>query len=304
MRITTVILAVMMVMSSQSIAQNSSVEIENILSRLNTLEQLTNKLNQQSMTNSAQLLEYEAKLKKANDSIANLKVDIYKLQSRMHDVTNQLGMEIKETKETTDGEISNLNDSVTQKTVYWILSFLLGVSLTVFGFVLLRKQSNKDKITLAEQIKNTSAILRDEQLKWDDQLLKLLETQMKLMDEQRRKVPSPSDEIDHSLALKVADEIVRIQNNLMHMAPETKGLKQLQASVRRIQDNFEANGYEMIEMLNKTYDEGMKVSVNFRVDEKLSKDEKLITRVIKPQVNFRGIAIQIAQIEVSCGSDE
>ncbi len=303
MRITTVILAVMMVMSSQSIAQNSSVEIEKILSHLNTLEQLTNKLNQQSMTNSAQLLEYEAKLKKANDSIANLKENIYKLQSRMHDVTNQLGMEIKETKETTDGEISNLNDSVTQKTVYWILSFLFGVSLTVFGFVLLRKQSNRDKINLADQIKNTSDVLREEQLKLDDQLLKLLETQMKLMDEQRRKVPSQSDEIDHSLALKVADEIIRIKKNLMHMDPATKGLKQLAAAVKRIQDNFEANGYEIVDMFNKPYHEGMKVTANFRLDENLSKEEQIITNIIKPQVNFRGVMIQSAQIEVSCGEE-
>ena len=31
----------------------------------------------------------------------------------------------------------------------------------------------------------------------------------------------------------------------------TKGLKQLSASVKRIEDNFVANGYEMPELLNK-----------------------------------------------------
>lgn len=303
MRITTFILAAIIVFSSSLRSQSNNVEVEKLLLRVNALEQLTNRLNQQSMTNSAQLLEYEAKIKKANDSIASLKEDIYKLQSRMHDVTNQLGMEIKETKKTTNGEISNLNDSMTQKTVYWILSFLFGVSLTVFGFVLLRKQSNRDKINLADQIKNTSDVLRDEQLKLDDQLLKLLETQMKLMDEQKKTVPSHSDEIDHSLALKVADEIIRIKKNLMHMDPATRGLKQLSAAVKRIQDNFEANGYDIVDMFNKPYHEGMKVTANFRLDENLSKGEQIITNIIKPQVNFKGVMIQSAQIEVSCGEE-
>ena len=85
------------------------------------------------------------------------------------------------------------------------------------------------------------------------------------------------------------------------MDAETKGLKQLSASVIRIQDNFKANGYEMIDMLNKPYDQGMKVSANFIPDETLKAGEQIITRIIKPQVNFNGVMIQSAQIEVSQG---
>src|SRR5690606_35858018 len=104
---------------------------------------------------------------------------------------------------------------------------------------------------------------------------------------------------DHKLALKVADEIVRIQKNLERMDGNTKGLKQLSASVKRIQDNFAANGYELVEMIGKEYNEGLKASVNFIQDEDFDENKKIITRIIKPQVNYNGTMIQTAQIEVT-----
>ena len=102
-------------------------------------------------------------------------------------------------------------------------------------------------------------------------------------------------------ATKVADEIIRIQKNLTRMDEKTKGLKQLAASVKRIQDNFAANGYEIVEMLGKEYNEGMKVSANFIPDDNLEAGQQIITRIIKPQVNYKGVMIQSAQIEVSQG---
>lgn len=85
------------------------------------------------------------------------------------------------------------------------------------------------------------------------------------------------------------------------MDEKTKGLKQLSASVKRIQDNFASNGYELVEMLGKPYKEGMKVTANFIPSEDIEKGKEIITRIIKPQVNYQGIMIQSAQIEVSLG---
>ena len=110
-----------------------------------------------------------------------------------------------------------------------------------------------------------------------------------------------SEEIDHSLALKVADEIIRIQKNISNMDPETKGLKQLEFAVERIQDNFKENGYEMVELLNKPYDQSMKVSAKFKHDETLKHGEQIITRIIKPQINYNNVIIQEAEVEVSVG---
>ena len=83
------------------------------------------------------------------------------------------------------------------------------------------------------------------------------------------------------------------------MDDNTKGLKQLNSSVQRIQDNFAANGYELVEMLGKDYSEGMKATVNFIQDEDYEAGKRIITRIIKPQVNYKGTMIQTAQIEVT-----
>ena len=104
---------------------------------------------------------------------------------------------------------------------------------------------------------------------------------------------------DHSLALKVADEIVRIELNMSRMDSSIKGYKQLAKAVERIKDNFKANGYEIVDMLGKPYNEGMKVIANFVVDEDLEEGKQIITGITKPQINYNGQMIQAAQITVS-----
>jgi len=107
--------------------------------------------------------------------------------------------------------------------------------------------------------------------------------------------------VDHSLVLKVADELSRIQKNLAGMSEDTRGLKQLNASVNRIANNFSANGYELVQMLNKPYKEGLNAAVSFVSNDEMPEGQQIITRIIKPQVNYKGEMIQSAQIEVSVG---
>ena len=52
-------------------------------------------------------------------------------------------------------------------------------------------------------------------------------------------------------------------------------------------------------MIGKPYNEGMNVSANFIHNEDMEKGIQIITRIIKPQVNYRGVMIQQAQIEVT-----
>ena len=52
-------------------------------------------------------------------------------------------------------------------------------------------------------------------------------------------------------------------------------------------------------MLGKPYHEGMKVIATFVTDDTLEQGQQIISRIIKPQVNYKQIMIQAAQIEVS-----
>ena len=78
-----------------------------------------------------------------------------------------------------------------------------------------------------------------------------------------------------------------------------RGYKHLSKSIIQMKDNLKANGYELVDMLGKTYSDGMKVTANFVEDEELKEGEQIITSIIKPQINYRGVMIQSAQITVS-----
>jgi len=245
--------------------------------------------------------DFEAYKLNAENEIDSLQQVINSNSANIQTTAKELGVKIDNTHDFANQGINDLIKTISHNTLYWIIAVLFIALLSFLLFGWLKKQLSKEKTGLYGQIKKTSDALREEQLKLDGQLIKLLDTQMQLMSEEKQASYTKAKEVDHSLALKVADEIIRIQKNLNNMDAETKGLKQLLASVERIQDNFKANGYEIVDMLNKPYDQGMKISANFRPDENLKHGEQIITRIIKPQVNFKGVMIQAAQVEVSVG---
>lgn len=145
-----------------------------------------------------------------------------------------------------------------------------------------------------EALTQAQAKMQEESCQLDSKLLELIDRQL---------AAAPTDQSssadDHALALKVADELVRIELNMSRMDPAIKGYKQLAKAVQRIKDNFLANGYEIVDMLGRPYNEGMKVVANFTVDETLEKGAQVISSITKPQVNYNGKMIQAAQVVVS-----
>jgi septal ring factor EnvC (AmiA/AmiB activator) len=289
------------IFSVASFEQDKNDTIQQLRISIEKLEVANSKLSGQLNAANSSIQKIERKLSATADSLNILKNNLANTNSNLQTIADNLGVRIQETSDKASADLSTLSKIVSKNTLYWIIAVLFIALLSVLLFGWLKKQLSKEKTGLSYQIKKTSETLRDEQIKLDGQLIKLLDTQMQLMNAERQTSSAKAEEVDHSLALKVADEIIRIHKNLSNMDSETKGLKQLSASVERIQDNFKANGYEMIDMLNKPYDQGMKVSANFRPDENLKQGEQIITRIIKPQVNFKGVMIQAAQVEVSVG---
>lgn len=137
--------------------------------------------------------------------------------------------------------------------------------------------------------------MQEESIKLDNQMLAIAQKQLESKPTTSIGTAAP----DHSLALKVADEVARIELNMSRMDSSIKGYKQLSKAVERIKDNFNANGYEIVDMLGKPYNEGMKVTANFVADEDLEEGKQIITGITKPQINYNGQMIQAAQITVS-----
>lgn len=216
-------------------------------------------------------------------------------------VADNLGSKIQQAETITKDSISKLDNDVSTNRLYWIIATLVTILFGGIVYWLLGKRINNSKTNIESQIKNTKKTLEEESLKLDSKLVEILESQLKLNQENQSNVPTHSkNEIDHSLALKVADEIVRMQKNISKMDNDTKGIKPLVKGIERIQANFASNGYEMVNHLNKDYDERMNIDViNFITDENLPEGRKVITAVIKPQVNYKDVLIQRAQIDVS-----
>ena len=102
-----------------------------------------------------------------------------------------------------------------------------------------------------------------------------------------------------SLILALADRITFMEMTLYRMDTSVRGYKHLSKTLSQMKTNLKAYDYEIVEMLGKSYHDGMKVTASFVEDESLEKGKQIITGIIKPQVNYNGKMIQQAQVTVS-----
>ena len=248
-----------------------------------------------------ELAKLSATIENQVNQIDSLEIATSQNVQNIQKIVDDLGTKIQQTETTAKDSISKLDKDVNTNRLYWIIATLATLLLGGVLYWLLGKRIATSKTDVETQIKNTKTALEEESIKLDSKLVEVLDTQLKLKQEEKQVVSSNStSEIDHSLALKVADEIVRMQKNISKMDDETKGLKPLVKGIERIQANFASNGYEMVNLLNKDYDERMNIDViNFITDENLTEGRKIIKSVIKPQVNYNGVLIQRAQVDVS-----
>jgi len=215
-------------------------------------------------------------------------------------LANKIGADISDANQKIDNNVSTLSESINSRTWLGSLGILIAIGLLACTYYVLRKKISSgattiDKIRSAQEgLETAQKAMQEESVKLDSKLVELLDKKI-----EATPTPNATEQADHSLALKVADEIVRIETNLSRMDTSVKGYKQLTKAVERIRTNFLANGYEIVEMLGKPYNEGMKVVANFVSDDTLAEGEQKITGIIKPQINYKGKMIQSAQITVS-----
>ena len=268
------------------------------------IEGLTSKVNNQQTTINQQrnaINEITTKATRLESTVESLSNLIETNRSNINKIADDLGTKIQKTGEQAETRISELGDDVEKNRLYWIIATLVTLLLGALMYLLLGKRIKSSQTDVETQIRNTKKSLEEESLKLDNKLIEVLETQLKVQQEESKNQPIATNEkADHSLALKVADEIVRMQKNISRMDTDIKGLKPLEKGIERIQANFAANGYEMVNLLNNEYDERMNIDViNFVEDDTLESGKKIISKIIKPQINFNGILIQRAQVEVS-----
>ena len=181
---------------------------------------------------------------------------------------------------------------------WWAIAVLLIVAIAVYIVLRWRISKGTDAISTIrsaqDDLQAAHKRLEEESAKLDTELLGLIEKQLASISA----TPAAAAP-DHSLVLKMADEVVRIEKNLSRMDPTVKGYKPLTKAIERIKDNFKAYGYEIETYLGQKYNEGMRVNADFVIDETLPEGARVITSVSKPQVHFNGELIQKATVTVS-----
>ena len=235
--------------------------------------------------------------------LSNANTRLTKVIDSLQNACRQLANTQAADRKNINGEINKTNSNVQtnqdmlRSRTLWIgimavalLIFIIGVAYQLTKRIKLGNTSIDEVRKAQEALQLAQTKMQEESVKLDDKLLEMFDKQISTTP----KVVG-TDKPDHSLALKVADEIVRIELNMSRMDSSIKGYKQLAKAVERIKDNFKANGYEIIDM----YNEGMKVTANFVADEELEEGKQIITGITKPQINYNGQMIQAAQITVS-----
>ncbi|HRQ98505.1 MAG TPA: hypothetical protein P5334_00800 [Candidatus Syntrophosphaera sp.] len=256
--------------------------------RLSTLENEINQLNKELAKNNNKIQQQEREIKKLEDKLILLNNS---LQQQIID--NKNNIDNKFTKYGIQLALLNKHLNTKSKIIFYSLLFIIiSLFLVVLYFRSKAKFLNKN---VDQQIQNIIYTFEKDIIKVDNKLIELLSKQL----EQFNHNLDSNKEIDHSLALKIADEVSRIQMNLNNMDPDIKGYKQLLRAVNAILDNYNAYGYEIPDLLNKEYDAGMKVIATMIQDDSIPKGKQIIKRIIKPQVNYKGNMIQAAEVVVA-----
>jgi hypothetical protein len=276
-------------------------EINSLTKKLNSQQYLLNQQKKGLETLSVKSQNQERVIDSLNQLIITNSQNI---------VTNstELGTKIKQTGENANSKISELDSSLGKNRLYWIIATLATLLLGGLVYWLLGKRMLSDKnevknqiqsskTDVETQIKNTKTALEEESVKLDSQLLEIISSQLKIKESESKTLGK--EEKDHSLVLKVADEVTRILMNLEVMDKSIKGYKHLKKYSESILDNLKAYGYEIPKLIGQNYNSGMNMVATMEFDESIEEGKQIIKRIIKPQINYNNKVIQTAKVIVA-----
>ena len=271
-------------------------EIKPLVQKVNSLQSENNKLK-------SEIGSLNSKLSTANKSIDSLSTQTHENSNAISQTANELGIKIKETDDKNEGKITEVSKSLSKNSLYGIIGVLSAILLSALLYWLLSKRQQTDKTDFIDQLSKTKSSIEESLVKEFGKQTELMDSQLHLIEQQKTTLQATPNAVpNHSLALKVCGQINVMENNLMRMDPNVKGIKHIKRSIENLKDNLIANGYEMPELLGKQFHQGMKAIKTATIqDENLEKDSEVITKVLIPQVNYNDKMIQTAQIEVSVG---
>lgn len=270
------------------------------------IRKLENKIREQYKSLNSQLadqqVEHQKQVEQLTQNLEALSTQQQTTQNKLIQLTDSIELLDKST--TVRSE--QLNQSMSYRTISVMVGLLILLALMGLSYWLLKKRQAENSKDLSTQVQQALESVRKSEEKMvqsDTQLAdRLIEVVAQLkQSEQSTKAGSQQHEPDHSLPLKLADEIHRMRKRLAALPEETKGLKPLSKSLERLEEELQEQGYEIIDYTGLKYTENMSVKAQFVPSDDLEEGQSIINKVVTPQVNFKGVLIRMADVEVSVG---
>lgn len=265
---------------------------EDIVVKIDSLSRVASSLRKQ--------LERVSAVQRQSDLKQNAQIDSLYCVTQVNEkeiitTAERLGLEISDT----NSLLGSKADSVVlqQRTLIGaIITLLLALSCLIV-FLLLRSRILKGSADVEALRKKAEELNEQIVEKMASEMTKIKNISEALSTQSSKS--SKTTEPDHSLIKTLADRITFMEMTLYKMDSSIRGHKQLSKSIIQMKDNLKVNGYELVDMLGKDYNDGMKVTATFIEDENIPEGKQIISGIIKPQINYNGIMIQSAQITVS-----
>lgn len=285
---------------ANSYAQVDSLEFFQTIDSINAcLERLKDKNDSLATANRA----LEKKISSLDTQIQQLEKEIVVQKDKSESLDSAImsnTVAISVCNSTLGAEIENANSNIAaqsqnlmHKTMWGaIIALLVFIASVLIAFLLHRKGNSKIEVLKKQSEKISEEIIT--KLSNELEEIKRLSSSIETLSASGK---SSQDESDLIKAL--ADRITFIEMTLYRMDHSVRGYKHLLKALSQMKDNLMANGYEIVDMLGKPYQDGTKAIVNFNDDETLEKGQRIITGITKPQINYLGKMIQTAQITVS-----
>ncbi len=274
------------------------IEVNSFKTQQEYLRQEINALSSKNAKTERQISEIQSAYKKLLSTVDSLRNECNTVGANQKTDKLEFVNSISKTNELIQATENVLSSRTLWGTCGLVILFMVIIT-TVFAFfkkIKLGTTSIDDVRKAQEALQAAQTKMQEESVKLDNQLLAIVQRQLDASISPSNKT---TGEPDHSLVVKLADEIARIETNLSKMDKSVRGYKQLVQAKDRMINNVRANGYEIISLLGQEYNDGMQFQTRFVPDESLPEGKRIITGMIKMQVNYNGKMIQPAEIVVS-----
>lgn len=282
-----IVLTLLWIVSQMTMSNTSdSLKIINLQREVSNLKTAVSRLQQE---NGRLRGMYQLQSKELDSLRVNQQLQTENIRT----LADNVGADILDANQKIDSNVNTLSESINSRTWFGASAILIAMGLLACTYYILRRKISSgattiDKIRSAQEVlEKAQKAMQEESVKLDNKLMEMLSDKMGAM-----------QKVDHSFALKVGDEIARIETNLSKMDKNVRGYNQLKGALQRIKDNFNAHGYEIVELLGLDYNDGMPFEAQFVPDDTLPEGKRIISGITRLQINYNGEMIQSAKIVV------